>query len=84
MKWQNKPELYQYIIVWVHAMNGCVFDSSNKYIFKNESMTVSILFVEYMIYNNTYAGISYVLCLRLHEPDVFSDVSGRGQSVIIV
>ena len=54
--------------------------------FKNESMTVSILFVEYkiMIYNNTCAGISYVPCLRLYEPDVFNDVSGRGQSVIIV
>ena len=33
MEWHNKPELYQYIIVWVHAMNGCVFDSSNKYMF---------------------------------------------------
>ena len=52
--------------------------------FKNESMIVSILFVEYMIYNNTCGGISYVPCLQLYEPDVFSEVSGRGQSVIIV
>ena len=46
-------------------------------------MAVYILFVEYMIYNNTCGGISNVPCLRLYEPDVFSDVSGRGQSVII-
>ena len=41
-------------------------------------MTVYILFVEYMIYNNTCGVISCVPCLRLYEPDTSSDVSGKG------
>ena len=61
-----------YIIVWVHVVNGRMF------VFKNESMTVQILFIEYMIYNNTCGVISCVPCLRLYEPDVSSDVSGWG------
>ena len=39
------------IVVWVHVVNRRVFARSNKYTFKKESMTVQILFLEYVTYN---------------------------------